>query len=91
MQAPEGILQGHDSVRVRRIPAAFAQRLPELLFDLTLPQVGEEGFIDAPQPLLQASLDAVYRVANGLKRRRAELPTAEVLTRLRREVERRGT
>jgi hypothetical protein len=90
MQALEGILQGRDSVRVHRISAASAQRLSGLLFDLTLPQVGEEGFIDAPQSLLQASLDAVYRVANGLKRRRAELPTEEVLTRLRRGVERRG-
>ena len=52
---------------VRRIPAAFAQRLSGLLFDLNLPQVGEEGFVDAPQPLLQAALDAVCRVANSLK------------------------
>jgi hypothetical protein len=88
MQALEEICQGRDSVRVRRIPAAFAQRLSGLLFDLDLPQVGEEGFADAPQPLLQASLDAVCRVANGLKRKRAELSTAEVLARLTREIER---
>jgi hypothetical protein len=88
MQALEGICQGRDSVRVRRLPTAFAQRLSGLLFDLDLPQVGEEGFIDAPQPLLQASLDAIYRVANGLKRKRAELSTAEVLVRLTREIER---
>jgi hypothetical protein len=56
------------------------------LFDLTLPQVGEEAFIDAPQPLLQAALDAVCRVANSLKRRRAELSTADVLSRLEREI-----
>jgi hypothetical protein len=79
MQALAAICQGRDSVRVHRIPAAFAQRLSGLLFDLDLPQVGEEGFIDAPQPLLQASLDAVYRIGNGLKRKRAELSTAEVL------------
>jgi len=88
VQALEGILQGRDSVRVRRIPTAFVQRLARLLFDLDLPHVGEEAFVDAPQPLLQASLDAVYRVANGLKRKRAELSTAEVLARLTREIER---
>jgi len=77
-------------VCVRRMPVAFAQRLSGLLFDLDLPQVGEEGFIHAPQPLLQASLDAVYRVANSLKRKRAELSTAEVLARLTREIERWG-
>jgi hypothetical protein len=88
MQAIEGICQGGDSVRVRRLPTAFAQHLSGLLFDLDMPQVGAEGFVDAPQPLLQASLDAVYRVANGLKRKRAELSTVEVLARLRREIER---
>lgn len=88
MQALEEICQGRDSLRVRRIPAAFAQRLSGLLFDLGLPQVGEEGFVDAPQPLLQASLNAVYRVANGLKRKRGELSTTEVLVRLTREIER---
>jgi hypothetical protein len=86
MQALEGILQGRDSVRVRRIPAASAQRLSGLLFDLDLRQVGEEGIVDAPQPLLQASLDAVYRVANSLKRRRAELSTADAFSRLEREI-----
>jgi hypothetical protein len=91
MQALEGILQGRDSLRVRRIPAAFAQRLSGLLFDLDLRQMGEEAFIDASQPLLQATLDAVYRVANSLKRKRAELSTAEVLARLTREIERWGS
>jgi hypothetical protein len=91
MQALEEICQGRDSVRVRRIPAEFAQHLSRLLFDLNLPQVGEEALVDAPQPLLQASLDAVYRVANGLKRKPAELSTAEVLARLSREIGRWGS
>ena len=91
MQAIEEICQGRDSVRVRRLPTAFAQRLSGLLFDPDLPQVGEEGFVDVPQPLLQAALDAVYRVANGLKRKRAELSTAEVLARLSRVIERWGS
>jgi hypothetical protein len=58
------------------------------LFDLNLPQVGEEGFVDAPQPLLQATFDAVCRLANGLKRRRADLSTEDVLARLAREIDR---
>ena len=88
IQAIEGNCQGRDTVWVRRIPAAFAQRLSGLLFDLNLRQVGVEGFVDAPQPLLQASLDAVCRLANGLKRRRADLSTEDVLARLTREIER---
>ena len=39
---------------------------------------------------LQASLDAVYRVANSFKRKRSELSTADVLARLTREIERWG-
>ncbi len=87
MQAPEGILQGRDSGRGRRLPTVVAQCLSGLLFDLDLPHVGEEGFIDAPQPLLQASLDAMYRVANGLRRKWADLSTPEVLARLAGEID----
>ena len=89
-QAIEENCQGRDTVWEHRIPVAFARRLSGLLFDLDLVQVGEEGFVDAPQPLLQASLDAVCRLANGLKRRRADLSTEEVLARLTREIDRRA-
>jgi hypothetical protein len=75
-------------LRVRYIPTALGRRLSGLLFDLDLPSVGDEGYVDAPQPLVQASLDAVCRLANGLKRRRADVSTAEVLSRLEREIER---
>jgi hypothetical protein len=88
IQALEGVCEGRDSCRVRRIPTALGRRLSGLLFDLALPNVGDEGHVDAPQPLLQAALDAVCRVATGLRRRRADLSTAEVLSRLDREIER---
>jgi hypothetical protein len=88
IQALEAIVQGCESIRVRHIPTTLGQRLLGLLFDLDLPSVGDEGYVDAPKLLLQASIEAVCRVANGLKRRRADLSTADVLTRLEREVER---
>ena len=88
IQALEAISQGRESIRVRHIPTTLGQRLSGLLFSLDLPSMGDEGYMDAPQPLLQASIEAVCRVANGLKRRRADLSTADVLTRLEREVER---
>jgi hypothetical protein len=88
VQALEGICQGRDVLRVRHIPTALGRRLTSLLFDLDLPSVGEEGYVDAPPPLIQAALDAMCRLANGLKRRRADLTTAEVLSRLEREIER---
>jgi hypothetical protein len=88
VQALESIAQGRESLRVRHIPTALGRRLAGLLFDLDLPSVGDEGYVDAPSPLVQASLDAMCRLANGLKRRRADLTTAEVLSRLEREIER---
>jgi hypothetical protein len=88
VQALEGIAQGRDMLRIRHIPAALAGRLSGVLFDLNLPSVGEEGYVDAPPPLIQSALDAMCRLADGLKRRRADLTTAEVFNRLEREIER---
>jgi helicase-like protein len=88
VQALESIAQGRDMLRIRHIPAALAGRLSGVLFDLNLPSVGEEGYVDAPPPLIQSALDAMCRLADGLKRRRADLTTAEVFNRLEREIER---
>jgi hypothetical protein len=91
VQALEAICQGRDRLRVRHIPPALGLLLSGVLFDLDLPSMGDEGFVDAPQPLIQASLDAMCRLANGLKRRRADLATAEVISRLERDIDRLGS
>ena len=52
-------------IRVRRIPSAQAHHLSHLLFDMTVPNTGDESYLDAPRPLLIASLEAVHRLANG--------------------------
>jgi hypothetical protein len=88
VQAIEAICQGRESLRVRHMPTALGRRLSGLLFDLDLPSMGDEGYVDAPKPLLHASLDAMCRMANGLKRKRADLSTADVLSRLEREIDR---
>jgi superfamily II DNA or RNA helicase len=87
--ALEDLLQEPDRVlRVRRIPSAQAQRLSHLLFDITVPNTGDESHLDAPRPLLVASLEAAHRLASGMKVRRAELSTDELLARLNRVIER---
>jgi hypothetical protein len=91
VQDLEAICQGRDRLRVRHIPPALGRCLSGVLFDVDLPSIGDEGFVDAPQPLIQASLDAMCRLANGLKRRRADLATADVISRLDREIERLGS
>ena len=87
--ALEDIVQEPDRmIRVRRIPSAQAQHLSHLLFDITVPNTGDESYLDAPRPLLIASLEAAHRLANGMKVRRSELSTDELLARLNRVIER---
>lgn len=69
VQALEENCQGRDTVWVRHIPTALERRLSGLPFDLDLPSVGNEGYVNTPQPLVQAFLNAMCRLANGLKRR----------------------
>jgi hypothetical protein len=88
VDAIQQICCGRDMIRVQRIPVTLGRRLSGLPFDLILPTTGEEGYVDAPRPLLIAALDAVCRLANGMKVRRAELPTADVLERLKRMIAR---
>jgi Helicase conserved C-terminal domain/SNF2-related domain len=64
--ALEEICRRRDVIRARRIPVTLGRHPTGLLFDLTLPTTGEEGYVDAPQPLLLAALDAVCRLANGM-------------------------
>jgi hypothetical protein len=90
VQALEEICRGHDTLWTRHIPTPVERRLSGLLFDLDLPSMGDEGYIDTPRPLVQASIDALCRLANGLKRR-ADLCTADVLTRVDREIARSGS
>jgi hypothetical protein len=86
--ALEEICRGRDMIRARRIPVTVGRHLSGLLFDLSLPTTGEEGYVDAPRPLLMAALDTVCRLANSMKVRRSELLSADVLERLERMIER---
>jgi predicted nucleic acid-binding protein len=74
--------------RVRRIPREQAQALSHLLFDITIPNTGDECHMDVPRPLLIAALEAAYRLADELKVRKSELSTDDMLARLQREIER---
>ena len=87
--ALEDIFQEHNRViRVRRIPSDQAQRLSDLLFDMHVPNTGDESYLDAPRPLLIASLEAAHRLAHGMKVKKSVLSTEEFLARLNRVIER---
>jgi hypothetical protein len=86
--ALDDLFRDKDRLRVRRIPSVQAHNLSGLLFDLTIPNTGDESYLDAPHPLLIASLDAAFRLVAAMKVRRAELSTDDFLARLDREIAR---
>jgi hypothetical protein len=90
--ALEDIMREPDYVlHVRRIPSAQAHNLSHLLFDMTIPTLGDESRLDAPRPLLVAALEAAHRLANGMKVKKSELSTDAFLARLQRVIERGGS
>jgi hypothetical protein len=91
LTALEEIMQAQDRViRVRRIPSVQARSLSDLLFDMTVPNTGEESYLDAPRPLLIAALEAAHRLANGMKVKKSELRTDDFLARLHRMIDGMG-
>ncbi len=76
-----------DNLRVRNVPADIASRLTGVLFDVTIPQMGQEAYIDAPQPLLKAAIDSACRVADSMKVKKSELTTNDVLSRMQRLIQ----
>ena len=89
--ALEDIMREPDCVlRVHRIPSAQAHNLSPLLFDMTIPTLGDESRL-TPLGLLVAALEAAYRLANGMKVKKSELSTDDFLARLQRVIERGGS
>ena len=87
--ALEDIMREPDCVlRVRRIPSAQAHHLSHLLFDITMPNIGDDSYLDAPRPLLVTALEAAYRLASGMKVKKSQLSTDDFLARLQRVIER---
>jgi ERCC4-related helicase len=54
------------------------------LFTITVPQVGDEGSVDAPAVLVRSAIDAACRVADGMREKRSDLTTEAVLRQLQR-------
>ena len=89
MQDIEEVIQGRNQLSIASLPTEIMQRIsPLLLFPAQIPTLGVKASMTAPLPLLRAAIDAGCRVADAMKVRRAELQTASVQARLRREMER---
>lgn len=84
----EDIFQTKDQcIRVRQIPSDHVQALSNLLFDVTIPASGDACHLDAPRPLLLATLDATHRLVTRMHVKKSELLTETVVARLDREID----
>ncbi|MDZ7759634.1 MAG: hypothetical protein U5L00_05210 [Desulfovermiculus sp.] len=83
----QGQLEGKNSIQLI-ITSDRVSRLSGLLFPPNQYAAGNKAVLNAPVPLLQIALDAVCRLANQMRRAKAELETEQVLARMSREMER---
>lgn len=75
-------------LRVTRIDKRWARRLVHPLYPPVLPEVGDAGYVDAPWALVSCSVATACRVADGMRAKKSELSTDDVVSRLEREIER---
>jgi hypothetical protein len=75
-----------DLIRVKPIPVRVARQFPASLFEVTLPQIGDDGYVDVPQILLGCALDAAARVADSLRIKKDDVSTDDMIARLEREI-----
>lgn len=83
----QGQMEGKNSIQLTIVSDKLSG-LSGLLFPPTQYAAGNKAVLNAPVPLLQIALDAVCRLANQMRRARAELETEQVLARMSREMER---
>lgn len=56
------------------------------LFDVKIPQIGEQASVQAPHLLALSAVDTGYRVAHSMRKKMSELTVGNVLDRLEREI-----
>ena len=83
----QGQMEGKNSIQLTIVSDKLSG-LSGLLFPPTQYAAGNKAVLNAPVPLLQIALDAVCRLANQMRRAKAELETEQVLGRMSREMER---
>lgn len=77
--------EGKEFIQIK-LPSDTVLRLSGLFFQPYRYATGNKAIINAPVPLLRVALDAVCRLANSMRKARAELETEQVLARIEREM-----
>jgi hypothetical protein len=78
---------GRDTIRIQHIPKRLERTLEQALFPVAMPQLGD-GHVDSSDILRRSAYDVAARLAEGLRKKRDDLITADVVRRLEREIER---
>lgn len=75
-----------ESMRIRHIPSSIAGKLSGLLLDVSITHAGEDTYVDTPQVFLKAAVEAACREADAMRRKKSDLLTDEVLSRIERMI-----
>ncbi len=85
----EEIIGSREHLLVPHMPTrALSKIQKDLLFDIHVPQTGDNTTPTLPVLLIESALNTACRVADGMRERRADLTIAKVKGRLKREIER---
>ncbi len=84
----EDICQAEEFIQIADLEKGQIQKLRGLLFELQIPVTGNHAMINAPVFLVMAALDTVCQLAHQMRRKKADLLTADVLNRIDRELSR---
>ena len=84
----ESRLGQNDEFSIRDLDAEQLRSLEDhLLFDAGVPALGSHASIQPPEHLLQSAINAAYREADAIRRRRSELDAEAVVSRLERRID----
>ncbi len=80
------VIENRDRLLIPKLNAVMLRRIKDdLLFDVPVPNVGDETSPSLPITLVTAALDAACRLADGLKGNRSDITIGMVKTRINRE------
>jgi len=86
----EGSSNNQDSCHLPHLQAPAMRRIKDdLLFDAQVPTLGPLAGITSPSLLTAAALDAGCRLANSMKKKKADITVRDVLNRLDREIQKK--
>jgi len=90
IKAVESTINERERILITNIPIRILSSFQRhLVYDVTIPSIGEYCHIQVPQFAAKAAADAGRRVAESLKRNKSELTIKRVVARLNREAEQR--